>query len=301
VTTFGDQVFQFGGEPVGGARFSSPWATPWFVDGVNGSDGTGRGKRPDRSLASIQAAVTAAKRGDVMYIRPKTYVVGTGFDRYVEDVTVPLATHDLSIIGVVNTLNPEFGVRWKHLTAQCLDNWAPALHVENIGFFAEDATYCVLLSDLAAGTKLGANGSTFYKCVFKGANFQVLSGGTGVTIERCKFTPHSSGVVAQLNISCSAKLGRQFVVKWCDFLDAIGAVASGPYIAIAPPCTEVLIDHCTFGQLPTGGCYISAAGANYGQLSNCNFGVADMTKATGLVLGSIIATACYDGKVALID
>lgn len=64
MSTFPDGVYQFGGEPVGGARFSSPWATAWFVDGTDGSDAN-TGKKPDTAKATIDAAVQLAGKSDI--------------------------------------------------------------------------------------------------------------------------------------------------------------------------------------------------------------------------------------------
>jgi len=62
---------------------------PYFVDGVSGSDNN-TGKKPTEAKATIQAAVTLATRGDVIYVRPLAYKIGTGFNRYTEDIAVTL-------------------------------------------------------------------------------------------------------------------------------------------------------------------------------------------------------------------
>ena len=109
-----DMLFHMGGVPVGGARFSSPWATHWFVDGTDGNDNND-GKTPGTAKATIQAAVTASTGGDVIYIRPQVYTLGTGFARYTEDITVAQAqtagsgteaNANKSIIGVTQRQYP---------------------------------------------------------------------------------------------------------------------------------------------------------------------------------------------------
>ena len=298
--TFPDGVKQYGGQPVG-AMFASPWSVVRFVDAANGKD-TWDGKAPTRAKATIQSAVTASGRGDVIYVRPQAYVVGTGFSRYTEDVTTVLAQSDLSIIGTVNTRNPEFGVRWKHTTTQALNNIAPALHLENVGFFTEGATYGVLLTNNGAtNTMRGSDGTTLYNCVFKGQGLYVLSGGTGLTVDNCRFTATYDGTVCQINFSCSANPGRQLRIRGCEWTDGNGTASSGPSISIAGPVTEAIIRDCHFGLAPTGNAYISATGTNMGLISNCYFAIADMSLATGIVKGGLFVSGCYDGKVVLID
>jgi len=278
-------------------KFSAidPWSTVWYVDGTDGSDSnTGRG--PAVAKATIQAAVTAAGRGDVIYIRPQAYTVGTGFDRYTEDVTTTLTQSDLSIIGVTNTINPEFGVRWKHATTQCLNNIAPALHIENIGFFAEGATYGLLMTnDGATNLKRGSDGTTIYNCVIKGKGVYVLSGGTGFTVMNTRFSCAYDGTVAALSFSCSANPGRHLKVFNCEWTDGNGVVPSGPCISIPAPCTEVLIRDCNFPQKPTGNVYISAAGSsNEGSIQHCFFGCADLDTDADILPGGMTVVACYD-------
>lgn len=294
MSVFPDGVFQYGGQPVGGEKSSSPWSTVFFVDGTNGVD-TLDGKSPTKAKKTIQAAVTAAGRGDVIYVRPQAYVVGTGFTRYEEDVTTVLAQSDLSIIGTVNTRNPEFGTRWKFATTQCLNNIAPALHLENIGFFTEDATYGVLLTNNGAtNTQRGSDGTTLYNCVFKGQGLYVLSGGTGLTVDNCRFTAKYTGTVSQINFSCSANPGRQLRIRGCEWTDGNGTTSSGPSIVIAGSSTENIIRDCYFGQDPTGGIYINITGTNTGSIANCHFACADVN--TGrIVEGGLIGTGIYDG------
>lgn len=272
------------------------WGYTYFVDGTNGVD-TNDGKSPSLPLKTIQAAVTLAGRGDVIYIRPQAYVVGTGFTRYTEEVTTALAQSDVSIVGVTNTLNPEYGVRWKHLTdttGYCLVNLAPALHLENIGFFAEGSAGAIYLKNNGAtNTWRGTDGTTMYNCVLKGKGITVLSGGDGFTIERCRFHCAYDGTVPQINYSCSANPGRRFIVRNCEFQDGNGTAASGPYINIAGVMSELLIRGCYFGADPTGNVYITIT-ASTGSIADCHFACADVS--TGrIVEGGVICTGIYDG------
>lgn len=301
VSSFGIPIF---GD---GSRFSSPWSTHYFVDGDNGSDGN-RGTEPTKAFKTIQKAVTASTAQDVIYIRAKSYTIGTGFARYTEDVTSTLGGNggsgvaalnaNKTIIGVTpNAANSEYGgVRWKHASATNLTVDSPALHVENIGFFSEGATYGVLLrNDGATYTQRGSDGASFYNCVFKGKGLYVLSGGDGVTIQNCRFHCAYDGTVAQLNYSCSANPGRRLLVRNCEWQDGNGTTSSGPCITIAAPLTELLIRDCYFGQLPTGNVYIATSGANYGLIANCYFNHDDLDTDAEITLGTgVTAVGCYD-------
>ena len=176
MSRFPDGVFQYGGQPLG-SLWASPWSKVLFVDGENGSDGVD-GRKPTAALKTIQKAVDLATRGDVIYIRPQHYTIGTGFSRYTESVTttiggaggssgVHMTNSDISIIGCANTINPEYGVRWSWVTAAGynLINPAPALHLENIGFYSEGTTTggtMNLQNNGAADTQRGCDGTTIY-------------------------------------------------------------------------------------------------------------------------------------------
>lgn len=269
----------------------------WFVDGTSGSDGNS-GLSPSAAKATIQAAVTLADRGDIIYVRPKAYVVGTGFARYTEQVSTVLTQSDLSIIGVTNSVNPEYGVRWKHLTdttGYCLINIAPALHVENIGFFAEAAADAVsLLSNGVTDTQRGIDGTTFYNCVFKGGDLRAADGGDGLTIVNCRFHCGYDGHVAAISYTASTNPGRRFLVDNCVFQEGNGTAASGPFINLGTYITEVMIRNCFFPDTPTGNAYISSTGSNTGAIANCHFACADVGT-TAIVEGGLIATGIYDG------
>jgi len=90
MTTFGDQVFQFGGMPVGaalGMGIMGGGAKTWFVDPANGLTANG-GDRQDQALASVGAASakTTDKQGDVIYYLNDGNTTGSS-----RESTIPLA------------------------------------------------------------------------------------------------------------------------------------------------------------------------------------------------------------------
>lgn len=70
MTTFGDQVYQYGGMPVGVSGLPFPaTGKAFFVDPVNGSDGNS-GKKPSEALATLYKAHSLCTSGnnDVVYL-----------------------------------------------------------------------------------------------------------------------------------------------------------------------------------------------------------------------------------------
>ncbi len=310
-TNFPHGITSLGVPVMGGVRFSSPWATHYFVDGIDGNDGN-TGKEPGRAFATIQAAVTASVGGDVIYIRPKTYTLGTGFARYTEDVVATIGTAtgsgatltnaNKSLIGVTsNPGNAEYGgIRWKFATATNLTVNAPAFHVENIGFFSESATYGVLLQgNGATNTLRGTDGPSFYNCVFKGKGVTATDGGDGVLMQNCRFHCGSDGAVAQLAAVANVSPMRRFIVRNCEFQDGNGTVASDAYIDLTGVITEVLIRDCYMGQIPTGNEYITA-NASEGLIANIYCAGADLVLATAFNVNATLITAGIYDKIGLV-
>lgn len=307
MSTFPDGVFQYGGQPVG-ASWASPWSKVYFVDGEDGLDGYD-GLKPTQAKKTIQAAVTLATRGDVIYVRPQQYTGGTGFSRYTEEVTVTAgasagsAAHfenaDISIIGCVNTPNPEYGVRWKHATdttGYCLINHAPALHLENLGFYAEGAANAVrLLNNGATTTQRGSDGTTFYNCVVKAGRVITQDGGDGLTFKNCIFhAAPAGGATGGITFTCSANPGRRLRILDCIFQEGNGAAPATEYINIAGVASEVLIRNCHFGLIPTSAKYILVTSST-GDLSGCHFAKADLHVTSDITLGGLINAGNFDG------
>ena len=305
MTTFSDGLYQYGGSPVGGARFTSPWATHWFVDGTNGSAGNS-GRKPDHAFSTIQAAVTAASAGDVIYINPLTYKLGTGFNRYSEDVSVTLggsggsgvvATNaNISIIGVTQRGAPSdfLGVRWNKTTATPLTVDAPCLHVENIGFFTEAATYAInLRCNGATRTQEGTTGFSIYNCAIKGDGEIYMNGGNEVQIINCRFQTKYDGTVGGINLVGSNNQNLRTRIQGCDFIGGNANNMSDAPIIGAAPCYDLLIRDCYFNAETDTGIYINISGTNTGMVANCFFGSADISTSS-LVASGVLGVACYD-------
>jgi len=310
MTTFGDQVFEFGGAPVSGGRFSSPWATHYFVDATDGAAGNG-GKRPDDAMSTIQAAVSLASAGDVIYIRPQTYKLGTGFNRYTEDVTLTLggtggsgvvATNaNISIIGVTPQGRPTdfLGVRWKATTTG-LQVDAPGLHLEGIGFFTETATHAVnLRCNGATRTQEGTTGFSMYNCAVKGDGPVYANGGNEIVISNCRFQAKHDGTVGGINLVGSTNAVARPVIENCDFIGGnANVMATAPIIGASPWYTAIL-KNLWFDKIPTSGQFVTISGTScVGVIGPCYCGSDDIGASSFDAAGMWVIAYDNDGVQA---
>jgi len=304
MTTFGDQVFQFGGVPVGSDRFSSPWNTHYFVDGDEGND-SHSGKKPTQAFKTIQKAVTTATGGDVIYIRPKTYTMGTGFARYTEDVDIANTctgsgvtekNANISIIGVTQrgVASDFMGPRWKHATTHCLHTKAAGTHVENIGFFCEGATYGVQFqSDGATYTMSGGQGSSLYNCAIKGEGGVFANSSDSLQIINCQFQAKYDGNTSGLIITLDGtNVNRRPVVRGCHFIGGNGtAMDSAPIIWTGKVENGLIADNY-FDLGTTVQINIATSGSSGLIVNNC-FAEADLST-TFIVQNGMVCVANWD-------
>jgi hypothetical protein len=275
------------GAPTSGGRFSSPWATHYFVDATDGSD-LQNGLTPSDAFATIQQAVDTASGGDVIYINPQVYTLGTGFARYTEDITISQASTtgtgtetnaNLSIIGITQRKYPSdmLGVRTKYSSA-AHGGWnieCPNTHIENIGVFAEDATtYAMFFESNGATRTKGFDGCSMYNVMVKGKEVRFSGGGSDMQIVNCKFQCKYDGTgTPHLNLIGSAGSVNRLSVVSCDFIGGNANNYSTSVITGAAPVTSFVMKDCHFSQAPDTGAYISFAGTtNSGVVTNCYFG-----------------------------
>jgi len=302
MSTFPDGLFEYGGAPVSGNRFSNPFCTHWFVDGVDGSDGYD-GKGPDSAKATIDAAVQLMGVGDVLYIRPQTYVVGTGHARYSEKVTIDLAQSDISIIGAGYQKSSEFGVRMKcdGDTLYCIDCSAPSVHIENIGFISSSGTYTAFFRNNGATNTQRNDGLTLYNINSKGSPLYI-QGGQSARVINSVF----NNAAGELIIADSGVTGVNQQIRGCAFLDtAQNTAVTHPHIwAPAANVNSLWVDHCFFGLVPTTTpYYIQIDGTlSTGVMSGCYFNTNNLDTDEDIdVSGSAFyLVGCYDNK-GLID
>lgn len=287
-----------------GGRFSSPWATHYFVDGDLGSDGND-GKIPTSAYKTIQKAATVATGGDVIYIKPKSYTMGTGFARYSEDVNIVNACTGsgitetkagISFIGVtpLGVASDFMGPRWKHATTHCLHTKAAATHIENIGFFCEGATYGVhFQSDGATYTMSGGQGSSMYNCAVKGEGGVFANSSDSLQFINCQFQAKYDGNTSAIIITLDGtNVNRRPVVRGCRFIGGNGtAMDSAPIIWTGKVENGLIADNY-FDLGTTVQINIATAGSS-GLITNNYFAEANLST-TFVVQNGMVCVANYD-------
>jgi hypothetical protein len=301
-----NMLTHMGGVPVGGAKFSSPWATHYFVDGVDGTAG-GSGLTPGDAINTIQGAVDLAEAndhvgvGDVIYIRPQTYVVGTGHARYTEAITVALTTSDLSVIGTGYPRSNEFGVRLRWTSGNIVTVNAPSTHWENIGAICGGADYTWnFQNNGATNTQRGSDGVTLYNCNSKGGPL-LITGGQAARVINCVFNNADN----ELILATPAVSGYNQQVRGCAFLDTAQETApTHPQIsASGANVIELWIDQCFFGLIPTTTAYyIECAVNSTGMITGSYFNTTNLDTDTDISIAasSFAVVGSYD-KTGLID
>jgi len=328
MSTFPDGVFQYGGEPVGGVRYSSPWATAFFVDGTDGVD-TFDGKGPDTAKKTIQAAVTAAGSNNVIYVRDKGYWTSsqwgksdTGF--YHEQVTVPYATQNMSIIGVTPHLyDVYFGptIRWGDAadhTGYLLQVYGPGISVYNMAFqngygdVTRGACKNVFLEGDAAGdgygVKAGSIGATFYNCLFRDGDFALWGGYNCSVINSCFESEGTRDTASWTNLANNLPSGGHKLIG-CSFMSLYGDnQATAQVYTAAGAHKNMLIKDCYFELLPADSHYMHFGATNTGLVTGCYFNSADISCGTADDTdeiyqgtdGSPAVVGCYDCSGTLI-
>jgi len=295
----------FGVPLLGTNRFSNPWSTHYFVDGISGSDAND-GKTPSTAFATIQYAVTVSTGGDVIYIRPKTYTMGTGFARYTEDVTITsgatagagntVPNANKSLIGVTprGVASDFLGVRWKFASAVNLNVEAAGTHLENIGFFAEGATYGVYFEgDGATWGKNGHTGSSMYNCSVKGEGGIRANGSDSLQIINCQLQAKYDGTVCGIIITLDGtNVNRRPVVRGCHFIGGNGTAMSAAPIIWTGKVEDGLIADNYFHTGTTVIINIATAGST-GLIVRNFFAEAEITT-TFIVQNGMICVANWD-------
>jgi len=286
-----DGLYQFGGEPVGGARYSSPWATHYFIDNTNGSDAR-TGKSPDRAFKTLTYAVTQAGTDDVIYVRGQGAETDASDYSYIteaDQVTVPYASVNLSIIGVTShRRNPYMGVWFQHgatggQTGYVLLNYAPGLTLENLGFSAKDnirASYgAVSMYGGPYATYAGSVGFSIHNCFFRDGQLNVWGGYDSCT-SGCTFKASGSANTGWWSTSNTYPTGGHQVIN-SHFGEMFADNQPLRYIyAVAGAQKDMLFQNLTFGLIPADGHYMWFGGANTGLVCDCRFQNASMTYGT---------------------
>ena len=308
MTTFGDQVREYGGAPVGSGRFSSPWATHYFVDGDNGTAGAG-GLRPDKATATVAQAISLAGYGDVIYVRPKKPGGSTSGDAsdpgfYTADtMVIPFAKHQLAIIGV-NSASTLYGPFIWPTSGIGLDVYASAFHIENMTIHAESVTYAIYLRGISGyATKAGSCGASIENCVI-GYGQTLVEGGGDTVFRNCHFR-NAIPLDIKGNAAGVGPIRRDAVIG-CWFGANNGAAVATAYVTLEGSISEFLMKDCHFDQPTAVDEYINSSGSVDGLISNCYFADdavtwgADAGDEIRIASGTLCPSGCYDNAGSLI-
>jgi len=159
MSTFPDQLRQYGGVPVGMGRLSEIFnaGNIWFVDYDNGSSAN-EGTRPNWAFDIPSTAVSAASKEGIIYIRPRTSL--TCADVYYSDnITVPVTKPHLQFIGCGAGTIPGYRssaqLRVSTTTSPLFTIHASGVVIENLHLNTTDAT-------TGAGLVVEANRTSTY-------------------------------------------------------------------------------------------------------------------------------------------
>lgn len=216
MSTFHDQLRQFGGAPVGSMYGWKNGAKSWFVDGdISATDD---GSCPDRAFATITEGIAAASANDVIYIAPKAWTSITyGYPglntAYAESTSIAYAKSGLAIVGLGHQgfHGIPHGVVIRETASATTANmavYAPLCAFENLTFErgGTETGGQLVFNGGTAGTYEGHGGSV-YNCYFyngNGTTFSNTWGGSvqadqcwGLSVAKCYFLGCRVGISFQ--------------------------------------------------------------------------------------------------------
>jgi hypothetical protein len=201
MTTVGDQLYQFGGVPVGADLYTG---NTFFVDSGAGSN-SNTGKKPSTALADIDYAIgkCTANNGDHIFVMEGHSETAN------TQITCDVA--GVSIIGLGRgAARPT--VTADASAADCFNVTAASVYIENIKIVG--AASCTALLNLAAADFV-AKGVVFQQVATPLMGVTVASGGDRFTFEDCLFYGLVDG--PDCGIDLEAKSAAPNIVRNCIF------------------------------------------------------------------------------------
>ncbi len=282
MTTFSDQVFQFGGQPVNGNDFAGWWGNNvYYVDEQDGADGHS-GKSPTKAFKTLQRALDLADQQDTIYIRPRITDANAqstySSHGYYEGTNITGTTQQgLAIIGTGRGGSGSIGMGIQTMLAAdngstdvCLTIKSPAMSIENLGMKALTGSNGAIYANSNTSQ---AWGLTVSNCFFK--DFKTTSVAKGTielhtihwsTVQHCIF--REAGMAINFASTYAATNGN--TVSDCTFMGVASAWAEDIRVG---DCKSLLIDNNRFlHAIPSGGGankYVACVGtAGSGMVSN---------------------------------
>lgn len=265
-----------------GAGLGYGWKTDsdvYFVDGSNGSDSLTDGKDPSSAFATLQYAINAANKHDVIYVFDKDGTVYNGVTgKYTETLTINRDKHNLSIIGVSQIRG--FPIRECGIYGvtgyPVLTIGAGSVILENLKFnFVTGVTFGIYAESGESTTNYGHN-PVIYNCRFQGftagAAIKCI-GLQGAQIYKSEFVEN---LISVYLISATAT-GTEYIVQNNLFTtgQVSTALISADIVVDQQGTGNIMILDNYFAHiLPAGayGRYIVVSDTRQGLISNNHFG-----------------------------
>ena len=250
MTTFGDQLYQYGGVPVTVAPTPySMYRNAIFVDmalGADGNDGYGI----DRAKVTIQAGIDAATSGDMIVVLPGRHIISSGLATGLynvgnKDITligggnawgdqVTISSSGVAAVPGLNVRSPGWrisGFRWVYATGTYGGGPTPAIHLPGAPATTGTAiTYYVTIDN-----------NYFYYCA---AGIVSSGGAYGIHIMNNYFMVCTGACISV--VDHGYLVPHQWKIMHNHFGQSITAGSSGTHID--GPFSETLIAHNYFSK-----------------------------------------------------
>lgn len=300
MTMHKDQIFQWGGTPVG-SGVSYGWkvdSDAIFVDGTQGGDEK-NGSSPKEAVATVEKAITLAGPYDVIYITEKSFS-GTDPTTYIgatANHTIPVANLGMAIVGVSHagmlgypmtpylmglaaTETPIFTVN------------APLVAIENLHFSGNWANANTTTAGIYAPNSTGfttqvPQALSVYNCSFEDLEGAAPTQGTtapggGISIQgtwytvvnHCRFR----NCVVGIQVISAASTTVATTLEHCIFFADAATDVNADIIYYCQGTSDLLINDMYFAhKLPayasgSAARYIQVAAGTQGLITNCYLG-----------------------------
>jgi hypothetical protein len=255
MTTFGDQVYQFGGAPVNG-HFTT--GNIYFVDD-SGSDGAGTGTKK-LPFATLDFAIgqCTANQGDIIYLMPGHAETA--------DTQVICDVAGIKIVGIGHGADIPT-ITANASAADCFSVTAASVYIENIKILG--AASCTALINLAAAD-FTALGCVLEQVATPVTAVTVASGGSRFNFLNCLFMGKEDG--PDYGIDIEAKLGGPSRVLNCTFNYSPGGLDAAGIRCNAFAVVGLEVNNCVFLGMEVAAIDINSSDTDGGDgiIANCS-------------------------------
>lgn len=223
MTTVGDGLYQYGGNPVAGSGVN-PFADTYFV-AASGGDDTQTGKNAKKPLSTIAKAISLGSAGDTIVLSPGTHSVDVS-------VAALIPKADMQFVAAI----PPFGGKPSTIITHDADDGAVLVTVDVDGtgwhgiefLMVAGATTAVDLFDVSQTTAV--NGLAFTDCWFN-----------------LNSVDHATAIVRAIALDDGTNATTGLVIRNCRFLGGDATTTESEYIVSGVGgFPDGLIEDCVF-------------------------------------------------------